>query len=304
RVPPRDPPSPAPLPSGCCAMASNPRSANQGRVSEAERRQLTVMFCDLVDSTALAERLDPEEYRDLVEIYQRACEEVIDRFEGRIAQYLGDGLLVYFGFPVAHEDDARRAVLSGLGILEALEQLNQRLEPERGVKLAARLGIHTGLAVVGEIGGHGRQDQLAVGETPNVAARLQGLAAPHTLLVSAATHRLVYDFFTVQDLGEHAIRGLSVAMRLYRVLGESGAQSRLEGARLGGLTELVGRRPELDVLLDRWAQARHGGQAGRLSGEAGIGKSRLVEALRDHVVGEPHVRLECRCFPYYQHTAL
>jgi class 3 adenylate cyclase/predicted ATPase len=285
-------------------MASNPRSANQGRVSEAERRQLTVMFCDLVDSTALAERLDPEEYRDLVEIYQRACEEVIDRFEGRIAQYLGDGLLVYFGFPVAHEDDARRAVLSGLGILEALEQLNQRLEPERGVKLAARLGIHTGLAVVGEIGGHGRQDQLAVGETPNVAARLQGLAAPHTLLVSAATHRLVYDFFTVQDLGEHAIRGLSVAMRLYRVLGESGAQSRLEGARLGGLTELVGRRPELDVLLDRWAQARHGGQAVLLSGEAGIGKSRLVEALRDHVVGEPHVRLECRCSPYYQHTAL
>ena len=286
-------------------MASNSRSANQRGVSEAERRQLTVMFCDLVDSTALAERLDPEEYRDVVEIYQRTCEEVIDRFEGRIAQYLGDGLLVYFGFPVAHEDDARRAVLSGLGILEALEQLNQRLEPERGVKLAARLGIHTGLVVVGEIGGPGRQDQLAVGETPNVAARLQGLAAPHTLLVSAATHRLVSDFFTFHDLGQHAIRGLSVAVRLYRVLGESGAQSRLEGARVGGLTELVGRRPELDVLFDRWARARHGaGQVVLLSGEAGIGKSRLVEAVRDHVAGEPHVRLECRCSPYYQHTAL
>jgi predicted ATPase/class 3 adenylate cyclase len=283
-------------------MAATP-SVNA--VSAAERRQLTVMFCDLVDSTILAERLDPEDYREVVELYQRTCEAVIEPFEGRIAQYLGDGLLIYFGHPVAHEDDARRAVHAGLAILEGIEQLNQRLTAERGVKLAARLGIHTGLVVVGAVGGRGRQEQLAVGETPNVASRLQALAAPGTLLVSAATHRLVQSFFTFQDLGEHIIKGLSTPLRVYRVLEESGAQSRLEVTRASGLTALVGRQREVDLLVDQWSQVRQGaGRVVLMSGEAGLGKSRLVEAMKDHVAGEPHVRLECRCSPYYQHTPL
>jgi len=273
--------------------------------SGAERRQLTVMFCDLVDSTVLAERLDPEDYREVVGLYQRTCETIIEPFEGRIAQYLGDGLLVYFGHPVAHEDDARRAVHAGLGILAGLEQLNQRLKAERGVTLAARLGIHTGLVVVGEMGGRGRQEQLAMGETPNVASRLQALAAPDTLLVSAATHRLVHTFFTFQDLAEHTIKGLSAPLRVYRVLEESGVQSRLEVSRASGLTALVGRQREVDLLADQWGHVRRGaGRVALISGEAGLGKSRLVEAVKDHVAGEPHVRLECRCSPYYQHTAL
>jgi class 3 adenylate cyclase/predicted ATPase len=263
------------------------------------------MFCDLVDSTALAERLDPEDYRDIVTQYQRTCEAVIARFEGRVAQYLGDGLLVYFGHPVAHEDDARRAVHAGLGILEALGQLNQRLEVERGVRVAARLGIHTGLVVVGEVGGQGRQEQLAVGETPNVASRLQGLAAPGTLVVSAATHRLAHMFFTFEDLGEHAIKGLSSPLRVYRMLEESGVQSRLEVTRAGGLTSLVGRQQEVELLTHEWAEVRKGAsRVAFISGEAGLGKSRLAEVLKDHVSQERHAWVECRCSPYYQHTAL
>jgi class 3 adenylate cyclase len=159
--------------------------------ADAERRQLTVLFCDLVDSTALAGQLDPEELREVVRAYQDTCAKVIARYEGHIAQYLGDGLLVYFGYPLAHEDDAQRAVRSGLGMVEALGQLNTRLEQERGIRLAVRLGIHTGLVVVGEVGGGTRQEQLALGETPNLAARLQGLAAPNTLVISAATLQLL-----------------------------------------------------------------------------------------------------------------
>ena len=159
----------------------------QSHTSDAERRQLTVLFCDLVDSTPLASQLDPEDLREVVRAYQEACAKVIARFEGHIAQYLGDGLLVYFGYPLAHEDDAQRAVRTGLGIVEALGQLNTRLAQERGVHLAVRLGIHTGLVVVGEVGGGTRQEQLALGETPNLAARLQGIAAPNTVVISAAT---------------------------------------------------------------------------------------------------------------------
>ena len=283
-------------------MAATP---NVNAVSGAERRQLTVMFCDLVDSTTLAERLDPEDYREVVGLYQRACEAIIEPFEGRIAQYLGDGLLVYFGHPVAHEDDARRAVHAGLGILDGLQKLNQRLQAERGVTLAARLGIHTGLVVVGEMGGRGRQEQLAVGETPNVASRLQALAAPNSLVVSAATHRLAHTFFTFEDLAEHTLKGLSAPLRVFRVLGESGVQSPLEITRASGLTALVGRQREVDLLAAQWARVRQGeGRVVLISGEAGLGKSRLVEAMKDHVAAEPHVQIEWRCSPYYQHTAL
>ena len=172
---------------------------------EAERRQLTVLFCDLVDSTVLASQLDPEELREVVRAYQDTCAKVIARFEGHIAQYLGDGLLVYFGYPLAHEDDAQRAVRAGLGMVEALGALNTHLERKHGIRLAVRVGIHSGLVVVGEMGGGGRQERLALGETPNVAARLQGLAAPNTVVISEATARLVQGWFTWHALGPHTL---------------------------------------------------------------------------------------------------
>jgi TOMM system kinase/cyclase fusion protein len=272
---------------------------------EAERRQLTVLFCDLVDSTALAGQLDPEDLRDVIRAYQTACATVIERLEGHIAQYLGDGVLVYFGYPQAHEDDARRAVRTGLGIVETLGVLNARLAQHKGVQLAVRIGIHTGLVVVGEIGSGSRQEQLALGETPNVAARLQGLAAPNTVVISPATFRLVRGYFICQDLGAHPLKGLAVPLQVYRVLGESAAQSRLDTAGATGLTPLVGRDSEVALLLERWTQSQDGtGQVVLLRGEAGIGKSRLVEVLRERVRGEGATRIVFRCFPYHQNSAL
>ena len=210
--------------------------APRAEVPAAERRQLTVLFCDLVGSTALSEQLDPEELRDIVRAYQAVCAEVIQRFDGHIAQYLGDGLLVYFGYPLAHEDDAQRAVRSGLGILEEMGKLNARLEREKKVRLAARLGGHTGLVVVGEMGGPGRYELNALGQTPNLAARLQEIAEPNTMVISAATHRLVRGFFACQVLGSRTLKGISRNVSMYRVLGESEAQSRLEVAAGNGLT--------------------------------------------------------------------
>ena len=273
---------------------------------EAERRQLTVLFCDLVDSTRLASQLDPEELRQVVQAYQATCAKVIARFEGHIAQYLGDGLLVYFGYPLAHEDDAQRAVRAGLGILEAMGQLHTSLGPGREVHLAVRLGIHTGLVVVGDVGSGARQEQLALGETPNVAARLQGLAAPNTLVISAATFQLLGGFFACQPLGTPPLKGLAQPLAVYRVLYESMARSRLEAASRTGWTPLVGREQEIGVLLERWAQVTDGlGQVVLLSGEAGIGKSRLVQVLTEQVAAEPRAWLTpCQCSPYHQHTAL
>src|SRR6266567_8406714 len=274
--------------------------------AEAERRQLTVLFCDLVDSTRLASQLDPEELRQVVQAYQATCAKVIARFEGHIAQYLGDGLLVYFGYPLAHEDDAQRAVRTGLGIVEAMRGLNTRLEQERGVHLAVRLGVHTGLVVVGEVGGGTRQERLALGETPNLAARLQSLAAPNTLVISAATLPLLGGFFACQALGPHPVKGLAQPLEVYQVMYESMARSRLEAASSTGLTPLVGREQEMGLLLERWAHVKDGlGQVVLLSGEAGIGKSRLVRVLTEHVAREPQAWLTpCQCSPYYQNTAL
>jgi class 3 adenylate cyclase/predicted ATPase len=273
---------------------------------DAERRQLTVLFCDLVDSTVLARQLDPEDLREVVRAYQEVCAKVIARFEGYIAQYLGDGLLVYFGYPLAHEDDAQRAVRAGLGIVEAMRGLNTRLEQERGVHLAVRLGIHTGLVVVGEVGGGTRQEQLALGETPNLAARLQGIAAPNTLVISAATLPLLGGFFACQSLGTPFLRGFAQPLEVYEVLYESMARSRLEAVGSTGLTPLVGREQEVGLLLQRWAQVKDGiGQVVLLSGEAGIGKSRLVQVLKEHVAAEPQAWLTpCQCSPYYQNSAL
>jgi class 3 adenylate cyclase len=166
----------------------------ESRTQEAERRQLTVMFCDLVGSTSLSGELDPEDLREVVRSYQAACAEVIQRYEGHVAQLLGDGLLVYFGYPSAHEDDAQRSVHAGLGIIKAIETLNSRLEQDKGIRLAIRIGIHTGLVVVGEMGGVGRQEQLALGETPNIAARIQDLAEPDMVVISAATHQLIEEY--------------------------------------------------------------------------------------------------------------
>jgi TOMM system kinase/cyclase fusion protein len=294
-----------PQPAPQVTQAPQTEPPTEHRPPEAERRQLTVMFCDLVDSTKLSSQLDPEDYREVVRAYQSACTEVIQRFDGHVAQLLGDGLLVYFGYPQAHEDDAQRAVRSGLGIVEAIGTLNTRLEQTKGIKLAVRFGIHTGLVVVGEMGGESRQEQLALGETPNVAARIQGLAEPNTVVISSTTYRLIQGYFECQGLGEQALRGVAEPIAVYRVLGDSGVQSRLDVASTRGLTPLVGRESEVTLLLERWQQAKDGqGQVILLSGEAGIGKSRLVQVLKDHVTVEPHTRWECRSSPYYQNTAL
>src|SRR5712692_883049 len=273
------------------AKDAGPRTPDSGLTS-AERRQLTVMFCDLVGSTALSERLDPEEWRAVVQGYQAMSAEVIRHFDGHIAQYLGDGLLVYFGYPIAHEDDAQRAARTGLGILAALHELNARRQPA----IQVRIGIHTGLVVVGESGEGSKREQLALGDTPNIAARLQGLAEPDTMVISAATHRLIAGLLDCQDLGLQALKGISTPLSLYRVVREGTAQSRFEVAVTTGLTPLIGREHEMGLLQERWAQAKQGaGQVVLLSGEAGIGKSRLVQALKDQSGQEGATRVEFRC---------
>jgi class 3 adenylate cyclase len=211
-TPPAPPPPPA---SGEAQPAWVAPSPVPPPTPEAERRQLTVMFCDLVDSTKLSSQLDPEEYRDVVRAYQRVCADVITRFDGHIAQLLGDGLLVYFGYPQAHEDDAYRAVRTGLGILAAMADLHTRLQQDKGIQLALRVGIHTGLVVVGALSSGDRQEQLALGETPNIAARIQGLAAPSTIAISETTYRLVQGYFDCEALGAQALRGVAEPVAVY-----------------------------------------------------------------------------------------
>src|SRR5262249_33938748 len=212
--------------------------------------------------------------------------------------------LVYFGYPQAHEDDAQRAVRTGLGMVEAPGTLNTNLEQDKGLRLAVRVGIHTGV-VVGEIGAGNRQEHLALGDTPKIAARLQGYAAPDTVVISAATSQLIQGYFLLHDCGTQTLRGVATPLQVYRVLRESGAQSRLEVAATRGLTPLVGREQEVGVLLECWAQVQEGtGHVVLVSGEAGIGKSHLVQVLKDQVANTAHTRVECRCSPQYQHSAL
>ena len=291
------------------ALPASPLQATSAETApprpEAERRQITVMFCDVVDSTTLSSQLDPEDYREVIRAYQATCAEVIQRFEGHIAQYLGDGLLVYFGYPQAHEDDAQRAVRTGLGMVEALGTLNTGLEQDKGLRLAVRVGIHTGVVVVGEIGEGSRQEHLALGDTPNIAARLQGYAAPDTVVISTATSQLIQGYFLLYDCGTQTLRGVVTPLRVYRVLGESGAQSRLDIAATRDLTPLIGREQEVGVLSECWAQVKEGmGHVVLVSGEAGIGKSRLVQVLKGQIAHTAHTRIECRCLPQYQHSAL
>jgi class 3 adenylate cyclase/predicted ATPase len=262
------------------------------------------MFCDLVDSTPLSENLDPEELREIIRAYQDTCSTVISRFGGEIAQYLGDGVLVYFGYPVAYEDSAQRAVHAGLAIVEAIQMLSFPALPLPH-PLQVRVGIHTGLVVVGEMGRGGKREHVALGEALNLAARLQELATPNSVVISAATARLIQGFFACQDLGFHTLKGLSTPVHMYHVLDESGARSRLDVAVSAGLTPLVGREHEVGLFMERWQSAKGGaGQVVLLSGEAGIGKSRLLQALKEHLAEEAPTLVELRCSPHHQHSAL
>src|SRR5262245_18009547 len=269
---------------------------------EAERRQLTVMFCDLSGSTTLGRQLDSEHYREIVRAYYDATRTVTDRWGGHVATYMGDGLLVYFGYPQARENDAERAVRAGLEIVEALSALNKAREAERSIRLAVRVGIHTGPVVVGELGRHG--DNVALGDTMNRAARIEAAAEPDTVVCSGATRRLVAGLFVTRDLSARELGGIDEPMRLHQVVRPSGMRSRLEVAAASGLTPLVGRRQELGLLEDRWEQVTEGrGQAVLLCGDAGIGKSRLVQAFRERIADRAHTWLECRGSPYTQDSA-
>lgn len=287
--------------------AARERQAGEGRQAgpaTAERRQLTVLFCDLVDSTRLASGLDPEDWREVVRGYQDACVRAVQRFDGHVAQYLGDGLLVYFGYPAAHEDDAERAVRAGLAIVGTVSQGNPALARQHGLELAVRIGIHTGPVVVGEMGSGASREILAVGDATHLAARLEGVADPDSVVMSADTLRLVPGIFRIRDLGERELKGLG-PMRAYQAIQPSGVRSRLDVAAARGLTPLVGREQELGLLEDRWAQVVEGrGQVVLVCGEAGIGKSRLVHALRERFLDRPHTWLECRASPYTQDNAL
>jgi class 3 adenylate cyclase/tetratricopeptide (TPR) repeat protein len=266
---------------------------------DAERRQVTVMFCDLVGSTALSTRHDPEDLRELIGDYHRAAAETVGRFDGFVAKYMGDGVLIYFGYPQAHEDDAERAVWAALAVIEAVGRLPARED------LRVRVGIATGLAVVGDLTGEGAaQERGVVGETPNLAARLQALATPNTLVIAEATRRQIGELFDLEDLGPQQLAGFAEPQRAWRVLGESGEVSRFEALR-SGETPLVGRDEEIELLRRRWEQAKSGeGRVVLISGEPGIGKSRLTAALSAHIEGEPHTLLRYFCSPYHQDSAL
>src|SRR5262245_41328015 len=250
---------------------ARPQTLDPGREA-GERRQLTVMFIDLVGSTTLSQQLDPEDYHARVVAYQTACHQVIARYEGHIAQYLGDGVLVYFGYPTAHEEDAVRAVRSGLEIVTAVNQLAYT------PPLQVRIGIHTGPVVVGEIGAGEHTERLALGETPHLAARVQSIAEPNTVVISQATSRLVQGFFTCETMGQQSLKNVAAPLELYRVQGEGEAHTRFEVAVQKGLTPLVGRESELGVVRERWDQAKEGsGHVVLLCGEHRIGKSSVVQ---------------------------
>jgi class 3 adenylate cyclase len=268
----------------------------------AERRQLTVMFVDLVGSTALSSRLDPEELRAVMRSYQDVCAAEVARFEGHVAKFLGDGILAYFGWPVAHEDGAERAVRAALGTIEAVPGVpTPTAEP-----LAARVGIATGMVVVGDLLGEGAaREEAVVGETPNLAARLQQLAEPGMIIVADGTRRLLGQLFDLQDLGARALHGFSTPVRAWRIAGEGRTTGRFEARRSADLSPLVGREHEVALLLNRWKLACQGeGHAVLLAGEPGMGKSRIAEDLRQRLGDQPHVRLLYQCSPQHTGSAL
>jgi class 3 adenylate cyclase len=258
------------------------------------------MFSDLVGSTALSARMDPEDLREVISAYQKCVAETVQRLGGFVAKYMGDGVLVYFGYPQAHEDDAERAVRAGLELVSAVGALKTH------APLQTRVGIATGLVVVGDLIGSGvSQEQAIVGETPNLAARLQGVAEPSTVVIADSTRRLLGSMFDLEDLGPHELKGISGSVRAWATLRPSSVESRFEALHGAGLTELVGREEELELLLRRWSKAKIGeGQLVLLSGEAGIGKSRLTAALLERLATEPHTRLRYFCSPQRTDSAL
>ena len=276
--------------------AAAARTTAPARTStDGERRHLTVLFCDLVGSTEIAARLDPEEWREVVASYHRAAAEAITRFGGYVAQYLGDGVMAYFGWPEAHDNDGERAVRAGLVILETVQTLDR--ESTRP-KLTARVGIDSGAVVVGAGAG---KDADVFGEAPNIAARLQGTAAPGTLLITAATHRLISGLFVVEALGPHQLKGISAPFEVFRVVRPTGVRGRLRTAR--GLTPFVGREEEMRLLLSRWDRTREGeGQLALIIGEPGIGKSRLVAEFHDRIRDSPHIWMESAGEQFFENS--
>src|SRR6266851_3795984 len=272
------------------------------RQDPAERRHLTVMICDLVGSTALSARLDPEDMRAVIDAYHAACARITRTYDGFLAEFRGDGILAYFGYPIAHEDDAERTVRAGLDIIAAVA----RLETRAAEPLAVRIGIATGLVVVGDLSREGAlREHAVVGETPHLAARLEALAEPGTVAVAASTRRLLGDLFRLRDLGRHEVKGIAEPVAAWAVEAVSDSESRFEAARMAGLTDLIGREDEIDFLLERQRLAWKGeGQIVLISGEPGIGKSRLAAALAERIAGEPHTRLRYQCSPYHTNSAL
>ena len=266
----------------------------------AERRQVTVMFSDLVGSTALSARMDPEDLREVISAYQKCVAETVQRFGGFVAKYMGDGVLAYFGYPRAHEDDAEQAVRSGLELVKAVSNLKTHAD------LQTRVGIATGLVVVGDLIGSGAsQEQAIVGETPNLAARLQGVAEPNRVVIAESTRKLVGNLFELEDIGTQNLKGIAGPVRAWAALRPASVESRFEAFHAGGVSELVGRDEELDLLVRRWHQAKSGeGRVALISGEPGIGKSRLTAALSEAIEGEPLTRLRYFCSPHHQDSAL
>jgi class 3 adenylate cyclase len=268
----------------------------------AERRQLTVLFCDLVGSTELAARLDPEDMGEIIRAYHSRCTEVIQSWGGHVAKYMGDGVLSYFGYPKAHEDDVERAIRAGLELVEAVVGLRT----PSAECLGARVGISTGPVVVGELIGEGMaQEESVVGETPNLAARLQALAKPNSVVIGPTTHQLAHAFFEYADLGSHELKGFSAPIRAWQVVGTTTAETRFEAAHEAGLTPFVGREQEIALLMDRWSQAAEGeGQVVLISADPGMGKSRITQVLRERLAKEPHTRLRYQCSSHHQNSTL
>jgi class 3 adenylate cyclase len=284
-----------PVDEATTSSTPSPRSEDR-----AERRQVTAMFSDLVGSTALSARMDPEDLREVISAYQKCVAETVQRFGGFVAKYMGDGVLTYFGYPQAHEDDAERAVRAGLELVAAVGALKTH------AALQTRVGIATGLVVVGDLIGSGAsQEQAIVGETPNLAARLQGVAESNSVVIAESTRKLVGNLFELQDLGAQDLKGISGPVRSWTAVRPASVESRFDALHASGLTELVGREEEFELLLRRWSKAKSGqGQVVLLSGEPGIGKSRLTSALMERVAGEPHTRLRYFCSPQHTDSAL
>lgn len=273
---------------------------------EAERRQLTVLFVDLVGSTVLSQQLDPEDLREVIRAYQNACAPIIEKFGGLISRFLGDGIMAFFGYPRAHEDDPERAVRAGLELSQAVARLEVRPRGARAIQLNARVGIETGVVIAGDLIGEGpSKEEAVVGETPNLAAKLQALANPDTVLIGPATRRLLGERFQYDPMGQRRISDSASTIEVWRVIAPVEKATRFDASHAAKITPMVNRELEFNLLLEQWNHAKSGaGQIVLISGEPGIGKSRLTRALRHHVSSEPHFRLEFQCSPYHVNTAL